>query len=145
MKIRMMILGLTLIGVTLSYADPLPTVKTPLTDPQAEQVEALQAATQAQVDAVTLQLDAAGPAERESLERRIVELKRQGEIERLTLLLSAAQAEGEAARIAEIQAALAQWTHPPETQILPTAATTKPASAPDAARKEPASPTTSAK
>lgn len=117
--IRCTMLCLLLLWVNVALAGPAPSSATSLSDPLAEQLQTLQAATQAQIDAVMLEMKDQAPAAKADLERRIVELKHQGEISRLTLLLDAAHAAGDAARVADLQKALEQWQNPPQMQILP--------------------------
>lgn len=78
-------------------------------------------ATQIQtgIQALETQLSAASPEDRPALDRQIVALKKQGEIDRLHILLDWANAEGDAARASEIQAALSNWNMQAEHKRLP--------------------------
>ncbi len=123
--IRWIVLCLLLIWVRVSLAAPLVPQPTALNDPLAEQIETLQATTQAHIDALLMQMEGLEPAQKQELERQIVDLKQQGEIDRLTLLLESAQAADDANRVADIQKALDFWKNPPQTQILPQISTDK--------------------
>ena len=83
-------------------------------------LEALKSNTQSQV--ATLSEEAAATtdvAQQEKIAARIIELKRQSEIERLQILLEWAEADADEARIIEIQEALTQLVNPPQPQALP--------------------------
>lgn len=82
-------------------------------------LETNSAETQAEISALETELASAESRDHESLERQLIELKRQGEIRRLTILLEWANAEGDASRAAELQMALANWTTPAAAKPLP--------------------------
>lgn len=117
--IRCMILCLLLMLATVSFADQVTPDNAAWNDPLAEQMQTLQASVQAQIDALTVQMKDLDPAQKADAEAQIVEIKRQGEVQRLTLLLESAQAAGDANRVAKIQNALNHWQNPPQTEILP--------------------------
>jgi hypothetical protein len=83
------------------------------------QLQSLDEETQAQIQALEQQILATDGPEREGLELKIAEVKRQCEIQRLEILLEQAQTEGDEARVAEIRSALDHWLNPPEPQNLP--------------------------
>ncbi|MBU0509076.1 hypothetical protein KKH27_09610 [bacterium] len=88
------------------------------TDFQARIVEA-EANTHLQIEALTAGMETLDPAQREALDRQCVEIKRQGEIQRLEILLEWAQAEGDEVKVTEVRQALETWRNPPEGQVLP--------------------------
>ncbi len=80
----------------------------------------LNAAAQAQVAELDAQVQAAtDDAARSNLEQQIQDAKFQTEAQRLQILLEWAQAEGNEARVAEVQTALDRWLNPPQPQTLP--------------------------
>jgi hypothetical protein len=94
------------------------------TDPSRADYQARldQAATTVHTQIATLetQLTAAKTAAaQDDLQRQIQDMKRQGEIQRLEILLEWAQAKGDAARATEIEQALNNWRNPPQPQVLP--------------------------
>jgi hypothetical protein len=88
------------------------------TDYQA-QLQQLSTTVQSHVQSLETQLTAATPAQRDELQRQIVQTKRQGEISRLEILLQWARERGDTAKITEIEDALENWRNPPQTQSLP--------------------------
>jgi len=82
-------------------------------------INAVEAETQAQVEALAAQANDPDPAVRQQVDKRIEGLKQQGEIRRLEILLEQAQAEGDNDKAAEVQQALDMWRNPPQTKSLP--------------------------
>jgi hypothetical protein len=116
---RFVILAVFVMFGGLCFADPVASPSYPVADPLAEQLETLQATAQAQIDALTMQMNNLEPEAKAEVEKQIVELKRQTEVQRLTWLRDAAQAAGSAEKVAEIQKALEYWLNPPATHLLP--------------------------
>ena len=86
----------------------------------------LEKATQDQVAALTVQMEAAKEeGASEKLAKEAMEIKLQGEIQRLEIILEWAQAEGDEARIAEVQEALYNLVNPPPPVKLPEIQTEK--------------------
>jgi hypothetical protein len=74
---------------------------------------------QARLKALEHQIAGAQPAQIESLQKQVSDVKQAGEIRRLEILLKWAEDEGDAARISEIQRALENWRNPPRPKQLP--------------------------
>jgi hypothetical protein len=84
------------------------------------QLQNLEQQTQDAVKALDEQAASQDPESRQAIQLQIQELKRQGEINRLSILLEWANTDGDQARALEIQQALNQWQNPPQTHQLPT-------------------------
>jgi hypothetical protein len=84
------------------------------------QLQSLEQETQLQIKTLSEQLESAELKDRETLDKQIIDIKHNAEIQRLTILLDWAKAEGDQARIAEVQKALDNWVNPPQPQQLPT-------------------------
>jgi biopolymer transport protein ExbD len=94
--------------------------KAQVTAPQASydvQLQELATNVQTQIQAIEAQIAAAQPQDREALQRQIADVKKQGEINRLEIMLQAARDKGDAARVTEIQQALENWRNPPQPQV----------------------------
>jgi hypothetical protein len=89
-------------------------------------IEANEVNVQSQIRSLEEQLSTADTQERESIEQQVVELKRQGEIQRLQLLLSWAKADADADRIREIETALDHIQNPPAPAAQPQTDKTRP-------------------
>jgi len=112
-----MVLSSSAIAQTKAVEAPKNTVAT---DYHAR-LEASATQLQTRIGVLEAQLADPNTKDRESIERQIVEMKRQGEIDRLQILLDWARAQGDASRVEEIQQVLNQWQNPPQPQHLPEA------------------------
>jgi hypothetical protein len=82
-------------------------------------LEASSTQIQTGIQALETQLAAAAPEDRPAFDRQIIAMKKQGEISRLQILLEWANAEGDAAKVSEVQTALTNLTTPVESKRLP--------------------------
>ncbi|MFZ5434679.1 MAG: hypothetical protein ACOZB3_13010 [Calditrichota bacterium] len=82
-------------------------------------IASVETETQARIEALASEIENTDPATRDAVGRQIEQLKREGEIRRLEILLEWAQTDGDARRISEAEHALNQWRNPPQTQELP--------------------------
>jgi multidrug resistance efflux pump len=120
MKFRAIIfVALALILVSAAFAQQKTEAsKVPQGDFRAR-LEASEAQIQTSISSLEAQLSSAESADADALQRQIIDLKHQGEIDRLHILLEWAGSTGDAARVAEIQNALNQLQNPPQMQATP--------------------------
>jgi hypothetical protein len=119
MSLRVVVFTLALLSLSaLSFGQAARQPQTSRADYSA-QLQALAADVSAQIQALETQAAAATPAQQESFQRQIGEVKRQGEIHRLEVLLEWAQTVGDQARVSEVEQALENWRNPPQPTNLP--------------------------
>jgi hypothetical protein len=119
MSLRVVIVSLAILALTvLSYGQAARQSQAPLADYSA-QLQAASSDVAARIQALEAQAASSQPAEQESIQRQIAETKRQGEIQRLKILLEWAQSTGDQARTGEIEQALNNWRNPPQPTNLP--------------------------
>jgi hypothetical protein len=116
-EMRLSMMLITMCAMSLPWLALGQTTAT-MTDYQAR-IQIAAQETQAQIATLETQVAGSKTIDREALEQRIVEVKKQGEITRLTILLEWAQSSGNSAKVEEIQRALDQWTNPPQPKDLP--------------------------
>ena len=78
------------------------------------QLQKLFNSTQAQIQALEMQIASASPRARDSLEVRVAEVKTQSEIRRLEILPQVAREKSDDAKIAELERAIDYWRNPPQ-------------------------------
>jgi hypothetical protein len=126
MKLRVIGCVALLLAVSLvSFGQTAATPKLTRAEYQAQLLNVEQF-NQRQVQALQTQVEAAQPQDREALQRQIQNMKREGEIQRLGILLKWAKDEGDAARVAEVEKALDLWVNPPQPRDLPAVTRTIP-------------------
>lgn len=91
----------------------------PAQNPYMERIEDLRNLTQQTVSQLSQQAATVSGSELAAIEASIADVKRQGEISRLRILLEWAQADGDVARAAEVQQVLDQRLNPAQPQQLP--------------------------
>lgn len=120
MKTLMIGFGLTLLSVLGFVSLAVSALDPASADEFKARIVNLNAAAQAQVAELDAQVQATtDDAARANLEEQLREAKFQAEAQRLQILLEWAQAEGDEARVAEVQTALDRWLNPPQPQQLP--------------------------
>jgi hypothetical protein len=85
----------------------------------AQRMAESQTQIQTAIQSLELQLASAGADDQEKIQQQIISLKRDGEIQRLTILLEQANLTGDMSRAQEISRALSFYQNPPQVQTLP--------------------------